>query len=376
MADKILVFERLAYDPATDSYFQLILIDGGGVYNAFIKDVAEPEFPGLAADITSAGAVPVIAPSGVGNVSGVGTTNVLPKWTDGPNSVVGNSRIIDDAQSILIPMDAPIGDVVVGNSQTKISVNADASGGSMLLQSNTNLRISLDGPNSILAFGILTNTGNRTRFSLDDTTGTLLFSSTLNGAVSLEANDSTQVITLTAPSLVVTGVVSFPDNTRQTFNPGADAAGLNVGSNAGDPSAPSNGDLWYDSTGNLLRARINGVSVSLNAQAVSVSPQASTPVALSATTDVAKAFTNEGAGALIVFNLPAAAAGLEYTFIVQDADGIEITAGAGDTIRIGASVSSAGGTATSTDIGSTLTLVAINATEWMAISNIGVWVLA
>lgn len=63
----------------------------------------------------------------------------------------------------------------------------------------------------------------------------------------------------------VTGAMTFPDNVRQTFNPGATVAGLNVGSLAGDPSTPINGDLWYDSTGNLLRARINGATVSLGA---------------------------------------------------------------------------------------------------------------
>lgn len=59
------------------------------------------------------------------------------------------------------------------------------------------------------------------------------------------------------------GVITFPDGVRQTFNPNATTPGLNVGSQAGDPSTPSNGDLWYDSTGNLLRARINGATVSL-----------------------------------------------------------------------------------------------------------------
>lgn len=62
-----------------------------------------------------------------------------------------------------------------------------------------------------------------------------------------------------------TGALTFPDNIRQTFNPGADAAGINVGSIAGDPGTPSNGDLWYDSTANELTARINGANVSLGA---------------------------------------------------------------------------------------------------------------
>lgn len=69
--------------------------------------------------------------------------------------------------------------------------------------------------------------------------------------------------TITTPT--ISGAMTFPDNVRQTFNPGATVAGLNVGSHAGDPSTPINGDLWYDSTANELTARINGASVALGA---------------------------------------------------------------------------------------------------------------
>lgn len=66
-------------------------------------------------------------------------------------------------------------------------------------------------------------------------------------------------------TLSATGAFGFPDGVRQTFNPNATNAGINVGSIAGDPSSPSNGDLWYDSTANELTARINGSNVALGA---------------------------------------------------------------------------------------------------------------
>jgi hypothetical protein len=53
------------------------------------------------------------------------------------------------------------------------------------------------------------------------------------------------------------------DGIKFTFNPNATVAGLNVGAHTADPSAPVNGDIYYDSTNNLLRARINGAWVSL-----------------------------------------------------------------------------------------------------------------
>jgi len=69
--------------------------------------------------------------------------------------------------------------------------------------------------------------------------------------------------TITTPT--ISGAITFPDNVRQTFNPGANAAGLNVGSIAGDPDTPANGDLWYDSVAEELTARINGSNVALGA---------------------------------------------------------------------------------------------------------------
>lgn len=55
------------------------------------------------------------------------------------------------------------------------------------------------------------------------------------------------------------------DVDRVTLQPSATLAGLNVGGLAGDPSTPSNGDLWYDQTANELTARINGTNVALGA---------------------------------------------------------------------------------------------------------------
>jgi len=75
--------------------------------------------------------------------------------------------------------------------------------------------------------------------------------------------------TLTIPaSLTVAGsnyLNAWGDGIKQTFNPSSTTAGVNVGSVAGDPSTPANGDLWYDSTANELTARINGATVALGA---------------------------------------------------------------------------------------------------------------
>lgn len=86
-----------------------------------------------------------------------------------------------------------------------------------------------------------------------------------------------------------------------------------------------------------------------------------------------KVFSNEGSGAKNYHTLPEARAGLVFTFIVQDADGIRIVAAAGDTIRHAATVSGPAGFAEATTIGNVITLRAINGTEWIAESVIGSW---
>ena len=65
--------------------------------------------------------------------------------------------------------------------------------------------------------------------------------------------------------LTLTAAAVLPDNIRQTFNPGANAAGLNIGGQNADPDTPSDGDIYYDIDDDLIRARINGAWVNLGA---------------------------------------------------------------------------------------------------------------
>lgn len=83
--------------------------------------------------------------------------------------------------------------------------------------------------------------------------------------------------------------------------------------------------------------------------------------------------TNEGSTATNYHTLPTAVAGYVFTFCVQDADGLRVTAAAADTIRVIDKVTAAAGYIESTAIGSSVTLQAINATEWFATSIKGVW---
>ena len=160
---------------------------------------------------------------------------------------------------------------------------------------------------------------------------------------------------------------------------------LTTGVSVSNSSANPAGFNWVNLTSfavdtALLRASAGVVSVNTSSSVAAdgkllyrenVIAATTTRAVLS--TESGTTFTNEGATAEIPFNLPTAVAGLWYTFIVQDADGIQVNAASGDTIRIAASVSAAAGLCESATIGNTVTLCAINATEWVATSVIGTW---
>lgn len=86
-----------------------------------------------------------------------------------------------------------------------------------------------------------------------------------------------------------------------------------------------------------------------------------------------KVFTNEGALAKVGFTLPTAAAGLVFTFIVQDTDGIRVVANAGDTIGKVGTVTGAAGNVDSTTQRAVIRMRAINATEWITEIELGTW---
>ena len=101
MANKQINEVNLARDlGATGQNFALKLIDNGTSYSLYVEDLGQsPTQPAISSQITATG-LPVIAPSGAGDVIGIGTTNSLVKWTNGPLSVVGDSLITDDGQNI------------------------------------------------------------------------------------------------------------------------------------------------------------------------------------------------------------------------------------------------------------------------------------
>ena len=89
--------------------------------------------------------------------------------------------------------------------------------------------------------------------------------------------------------------------------------------------------------------------------------------------ETGKYLTNEGATARNYHTLSSAVAGLAFEFVVQDSDGMRIVAAAGDTIRVAATASAAAGYIQNATVGSAIRLLAVNSTEWIAVSYVGTW---
>lgn len=108
----------------------------------------------------------------------------------------------------------------------------------------------------------------------------------------------------------------------------------------------------------------------LNESIISISTNRTTYVHESGTTFL---FTAAGTRTL---SLPAPAAQVRFTVTQTGAGAARIKAGAGDTIKIGSSASTAGGYIESTAVGDSVTLVALDADTWVATSFTGTWTAA
>jgi hypothetical protein len=166
------------------------------------------------------------------------------------------------------------------------------------------------------------------------------------------------------------------DSVNGTFSAGT------ITANFGNVTASSGGFISANTSGYFITGRgsitatADGVYTLLNnGQGANASLKVSKPVSAKTTaytvtaTENGTVFTNEGATAQVVFTLPTAVANYSWTFVVQDADGLRVDTASGDTLRIGGTVTASDGYVECATIGKVITIVAINATEFIEMSN-------
>lgn len=164
------------------------------------------------------------------------------------------------------------------------------------------------GTNSVTVYADTSVTAYKTRLPNAAGTGFFLGTNTSNDVVQtiVGFTGTDNVVRATSPTITTptfSGAMTLPDNVRQTFNPGTNAAGLNVGSQTANPDTPSNGDIFYDSDDNLLRARINGAWVSLGSGGSAVNRQITLVTSDVSTTGTKSCSVVEVAGTIVAAHL-------------------------------------------------------------------------
>jgi hypothetical protein len=91
---------------------------------------------------------------------------------------------------------------------------------------------------------------------------------------------SGKIIQNSVLTLSSSGMLNFVDDVRQTFNPGANNAGINVGSSTADPVSPLNGDVYYNSSLGSFRCREAGAWINCASSGDVVGPGSATDNAL------------------------------------------------------------------------------------------------
>jgi hypothetical protein len=92
--------------------------------------------------------------------------------------------------------------------------------------------------------------------------------------------------------------------------------------------------------------------------------------------DTGTVFTNSGALGTVIFTLPTPGAFLlNYTFVVVNAQNLEILLPGGVIGFLGSAQTVSGGNFLSATVGSSITLVAINSTVYIATQSTGLWAL-
>ena len=308
-------------------------------------------------------------------------TSVTIGWASGNTLVVDTNTLITDATNHRngILTTAPTHSLTFGSTSTGIALHNQAD------QTTNYERLLISRASNVATFGCASAwsaSGRIARMETTSSTGWSLARWDVNRnagpffSCNITTNASTtgerfKVWSNSTQSTASSGAVTFFSVTP-TVNQTSTAAYtwllVNV-TEIGTWSGDKNLQLWQ--VGGTTKAGMDNNWWLLNARVIAPS-WTTTPVTVTAP-ESNKIYTNEWATSKIVYNLPTAVAGYTYTFIVQDADWIDVTAAAWDTIRRNTSVTAAAWTVTSTAIGSILTLVAINATERIATSEVWTW---
>ena len=213
-----------------------------------------------------------------------------------------------------------------------------------------------------------------------NTTATMTDASTNYVYLTENGSIAVQVNTLTPPSnnalflgtvTTAAGVISTIDTSGVCYRVGGIVLRETIDPGKPGDSPTSNTRFFTKTAGGLFLW--DGVKYTALGNDTLLEIQTVTSNATETLADAGKITTNEGASSKPSRTLVSAVAGVLRRYVVQDSDGLKIIANSGDTIRVGTLVTPAAGYIESTEIGASVTLISINATEWVALDITGSW---
>jgi len=154
-----------------------------------------------------------------------------------------------------------------GGSDTQLQYNNAGAFGGITGATTNGTFVTLTTP----VLGVASATSiNKVAFTAPATGSTLTIADgktlTASNTLTFTGTDASSIAFGSGGTVAYVGLAnSWTAGVKQTFAPNATNAGINVGTLAGQPSSPANGDLVYNSSANALQAYINGAWVSLGA---------------------------------------------------------------------------------------------------------------
>lgn len=210
------------------------------------------------------GGVSGITSDGTNVTAGSGNLRATrPRFITSIDDTNGNEVFVITATGSAVN-EVTIANAATGNNPTFTASGSDANVGiNFVPKGSGTIQVSGAAIVTVSATQTLTNKTLTTPIIAQiSNTGTLTLPTSTDTLVGRATTDTLTNKTLST-SNTVSAALTWTAGVKQTFAPDATTAGINVGSVAGDPSVPANGDLWYDSTANELTARINGANVAL-----------------------------------------------------------------------------------------------------------------
>lgn len=218
------------------------------------------------------------------------------------------------------------------------------------------------------------------------TTGQIVYASASTTLSGLSDVATGQVLasggTSTAPAYTANPSVS---SVTLTGNTGSAFAYSNSSKVVSTTAATSDGDLLIGSTSSgPVKAQLTGgpgVTITPGSGTITITASGGGNRTVSSKTtgysvlsgDSGTFFDNSAASGSVSFTLPTASAGLWYTFYVDAVQTVTVTAGASTTIRLGGTISASAGNVTAGTAGTSVTLIAISSTAWVAYDYTGTW---